>query len=67
MMESSNCSPQQSAPQTAEVGMLGVVDLGDAPGINTRSDELSIDLNLFLGANDCEWHESLSTRRVQVM
>lgn len=49
---------EQRAAEAAEVAVLGVVDLNDAPRVDARADELAVNLDLVLGADDGEGHES---------
>jgi len=38
---------EKCTPQSAKVGVLRVVHLGDTPGVNSSSNKLSVNLNLF--------------------
>ena len=50
---------EQSTTEAAEVGVLRVVDLDDTPRVDPGTDELTINLNLFLRADNGEGHHSL--------
>ena len=50
---------EQSGPETAKVRVLRVVDFRIAPRVDTSTDELAIDLNFLLGANDRKGEEVL--------
>jgi len=50
---------EQSGAETAEVRVLGVVDFRIAPRVDTSADELAVDLNFLLRANDGEGEEVL--------
>lgn len=43
--------------------MFGVVDLGDTPRVDPSTNRLSVDFNLFLGADDGKGEESLNTQK----
>lgn len=53
---------EQGRAETAEVRVLGVVDLRIAPRVDTSTDELAVDLNFLLGANDAEREKVLSSQ-----
>jgi len=48
---------EQSGAETAEVRVLGVIDFGVAPRVDTSTDELAVDLNFLLRANNGEGEE----------
>ena len=50
---------EQGAPKAAEVTVLGIVDLRNAPRVDSSTDRLAIHLNFLLGANDRERHHGL--------
>ena len=56
-LELSQMSVEKCAPQAAEVGVLGVVDLDDAPRIDACTDELAVNFNLVLGTDNGKRHE----------
>ena len=48
---------EQSTTQTAEVAVLGVIDLGDTPGVLATLDGAAVwGLDIFGGSNDGEGH-----------
>jgi len=50
---------EKGAPESAEVGVLGIVNLSNAPRINTSADTLPVDFNLLLRTNYSKWHKCL--------
>lgn len=53
------CLLEQSRAESAEVGVLWVVDLCQTPRVDTSADKLAIHLNLFLRTNDGKWKKNL--------
>ncbi len=43
---------EDGAPELAKVGVLGVVDLSNTPWVDACANGLSVNVNLFLGADD---------------
>ena len=50
---------EQSAPEAAEVAVLGVVNFSDTPRVDPSTDGLAVNLNLLFGTNDGERHHGL--------
>lgn len=55
-------SLQQSAPEATEVGVLGVVDLGNTPRIDPSTNKLTVQFNFLLRTDNGERHHSLSKK-----
>lgn len=52
--------PEQRAPQSAEIGVLGIVNLYYSPRVNTAADVDTIDFNFLLGAHNGKGHHGLA-------
>lgn len=65
-LEVSQVRAEERAAETAEVGMLWVVDFGDTPGVYPGTDWLSIDLDFLLRANDSEGKKCLGKGSVHM-
>ena len=55
-------APKQRVPQTAEVRVLGVVDLGDTPRVDACTNRLAVNHDLLFRADDREGEQGLEAR-----
>lgn len=58
--------PKQSTPQSAEVRVLRIVNLNDAPWVYSGTDGLSVYLDLLFRADNGERHHSLEDAGCQL-
>lgn len=59
--------PKQSTPQSAEVRVLRIVNLNDAPWVYSGTDGLSVYLNLLFRADNGERHHTLENPGCQLL
>jgi len=58
-----NYTLKQGAAQSAEIGVLGVVDLDEAPWVHPATNKLTFNFDLVLGAHDGERKKSLQCKQ----